>query len=114
MCVQFGPKGLSKNVWRPDLPLLQFDQLTTMDYTYLRCEIGTSTLSDHEPELYWDSTYAIVVSLMEHFPDRAPVEIGLEELIVMVESLPGYQDDTAMVTEQLLLDILTVWYEEAT
>lgn len=98
----------------PDLPLLQFDQLLSIDYTYSRCEIGTITLSDNEPELYWDSTYAIVVSLIEHFPDRAPVDVGLEELLAMVESLPGYQDDAAMVTEQLLLDILTVWYEEAT
>lgn len=71
-------------------------------------------MSENEPELYWDSTYAIVVSLMEHFPARAPVDVGLEELLQMVESLPGYQDDSALVTEQLLLDILTVWYEEAT
>ena len=26
----------------------------------------------------------------------------------------GFQDDPAQVTEQFLLDILTVWYEEAT
>lgn len=71
-------------------------------------------MSDHEPELYWDSTYAIVISLMEHYPGRSPVEVGLDELLAMVESLPGYRDDAAMVTEQLLLDILTVWYEEAT
>lgn len=71
-------------------------------------------MSENEPELYWDSTYAIVVSLMEYFPERAPVDVGLEELLQMVESLPGYQDDSALVTEQLLLDILTVWYEEAT
>ena len=71
-------------------------------------------MSEHEPELFWDSTYAIVVSLMEHFSDRSPIEVGLDELINMVESLPGFQDDSALVTEQFLLDILTVWYEEAT
>ncbi len=71
-------------------------------------------MSEHEPELFWDSTYAIVVSLMEHFSDRSPIEVGLDELITMVESLPGFQDDSALVTEQFLLDILTVWYEEAT
>ncbi|MCA9866793.1 MAG: Fe-S cluster assembly protein IscX [Anaerolineales bacterium] len=73
-----------------------------------------NALSDHEPELYWDSTYAIVVSLMEHYPDRPPTEVGLEELVTLVESLPGYRDDSALVNEQLLMDILTVWYEEAT
>lgn len=71
-------------------------------------------MSDHEPELYWDSTYAIVVSLMEHYPDRPPTQVGLEELVTLVESLPGYRDDSALVNEQLLMDILTVWYEEAT
>lgn len=71
-------------------------------------------LSDHEPELFWDSTYAIVVSLMERHPERRPVDVGLEELAVLVESLPGFQDDPVLVNEQMLLDILTVWYEEAT
>jgi FeS assembly protein IscX len=51
---------------------------------------------------------------MEHYPDRGPVDMGLAELVAMVESLPGYQDDSDLVNEQLLLDILTVWYEEAT
>ncbi len=71
-------------------------------------------MSDNEPELFWDSTYAIVVALMEHHPAREPIDVGLEELADMVESLPGFQDDPDLVTEQFLLDILTVWYEEAT
>ena len=71
-------------------------------------------LSEHEPELFWDSTYAIVVALMEYYPTRRPVDVGLEELTTLIESLPGFQDDPALVTEQFLLDILTVWYEEAT
>jgi FeS assembly protein IscX len=70
-------------------------------------------LSDHVPELFWDSTYAIVVSLMTHHPTRHPQDVGLEELAALVESLPGFQDDPALVNEQFLLDILTVWYEEA-
>jgi FeS assembly protein IscX len=71
-------------------------------------------LSNHEPELYWDSTYAIVVSLMTHYPDDHPEEVGLKKLTSLVESLPGFMDDPALVNDQFLLDILTVWYEEAT
>ncbi len=71
-------------------------------------------MTEHEPELYWDSTYAIVVALMEHHPQRRPEAVGLEELATLVESLPGFQDDPAPAAEQFLLDILTVWYEEAT
>jgi FeS assembly protein IscX len=51
---------------------------------------------------------------MDHHPGRRPDDVGLEELIALVESLPGFRDDSALVTEQLLFDILTVWYEEAT
>ena len=69
---------------------------------------------EHEPELFWDSTYAIVVSLMEHYPEQRPTDVGLAELAALVESLPGFMDDPAQATEQFLLDILTVWYEEAT
>ena len=66
------------------------------------------------PELYWDATYAIVVALMEHFPERNPETVGLDELAELVQSLPGFSDDPALVTERILLDIQVVWYEEAT
>jgi FeS assembly protein IscX len=65
-------------------------------------------------ELYWDSTYAIVVSLLQTHPELSPESVGLMELADLVESLPGFQDDPALVTERILLDIQTVWYEEAT
>lgn len=68
---------------------------------------------DPEPELYWDSTYAIVVSLLTHYPGIKPEHVGLEQLNRIVETLPGFVDDPALVNEQFLLDILTVWYEEA-
>lgn len=69
--------------------------------------------SIQEPELFWDSTFAIVTSLMTHYPDRRPESVGLSELGQLVESLPGFQDDPDLVNEQFLLDILSVWYEEA-
>ncbi|MBK7897371.1 MAG: Fe-S cluster assembly protein IscX [Candidatus Promineifilaceae bacterium] len=65
-------------------------------------------------QLYWESTYAITVALMTHYPERNPEDVGLQELAELVESLPGFDDDPAMVTERILLDIQTVWYEEAT
>jgi len=70
-------------------------------------------LDGRVPELYWDSTYAICVGLMEEYPDRHPEDVGLQELAALVESLTGFNDDPAMVTERILLDILNVWYEEA-
>lgn len=51
---------------------------------------------------------------MTQYPERNPEDVGLEELAQLVESLPGFDDDPTMVTERILLDIQTVWYEEAT
>ena len=70
-------------------------------------------MDGHVPELYWESTYAISVALMEDHPERNPEDVGLQELAELVAALPGFNDDPAMVTERILLDILNVWYEEA-
>lgn len=64
-------------------------------------------------QLYWDTTYAVAVALIEHYPDLDPVEVGLVELVGLVENLPDFADDTA-VTERMLQDIQITWYEETT
>jgi FeS assembly protein IscX len=51
---------------------------------------------------------------MTQYPERNPEDVGLDELAQLVEALPGFADDPAMVTERILLDIQIVWYEEAT
>ena len=66
------------------------------------------------PELYWDSTYAIAIALMEHYPQSDPEDVGLNQLAEFIVALPGFSDDPAMVTERILADIQIVWYEEAT
>lgn len=66
------------------------------------------------PELFWESTYAICVALLEQYPDRNPEAVGLQELAALVQSLPGFSDDPDMFTERMLLDIQNVWYEEYT
>jgi FeS assembly protein IscX len=82
-------------------------------YTYAILDDGSFSLSDQVVELYWDSTYAIAVALLEHHPQRGPEDVGLDEMAQLIENLPGFQDDPALATEQILLDIQTVWYEEA-
>jgi FeS assembly protein IscX len=74
---------------------------------------GSGPLTSPVHELYWDATYAIAVALMEYYPKYNPEEMGLNEIADLVVTLPGFQDDPTMVTEQILLDIQTVWYEEA-
>ncbi|MFO7683493.1 MAG: Fe-S cluster assembly protein IscX [Chloroflexota bacterium] len=65
------------------------------------------------PELFWDATYAIVIALMEHYPEIFPESVGLNEMAEMIERLPGFADDPALATERILMDIQIVWYEEA-
>ena len=71
-------------------------------------------MSISEPnELYWDSTYAIAISLLLHFPDRTPERVGLQELAELIQQLPGFSDDPELVNDRILQDIFIVWYEEA-
>lgn len=71
-------------------------------------------MQDEEPALYWDSTYAIALALIELYPDKLPEAVGLNELAELVEALPGFRDDPALVNERILFDIQITWYEEAT
>jgi FeS assembly protein IscX len=71
-------------------------------------------MSQDDLELYWDATYAVATALMESHPEVDPAGVGLEELEQMVERLPNFVDDPALVNERILLDIQITWYEEAT
>jgi FeS assembly protein IscX len=63
-------------------------------------------------ELYWDSTFEIVVALMEAYPDINLDEMGMEQLYQMVIALPDFADEPKMVNEIILRHILREWYEE--
>lgn len=71
-------------------------------------------ISEYRPALYWDSAFAIASALIENYPKVDPENVGLEELTSLVEQLPGFVDDSELVTDRILLDILVVWYEELT
>lgn len=62
--------------------------------------------------LHWDATYAIVLELMERYPEADVESIGLEQLNQMIISLPNFADEPEMVNDGILEDILGEWYEE--
>ncbi len=74
---------------------------------------GERPLGRQEIELYWDSTYAIAMEIIHHYPHLNPENVGQHELATLIENLPGFKDDPAQVTERILNDIHIVWYEEA-
>ncbi len=65
-----------------------------------------------QTQLYWDSTYEIVLALMENFPDENLDALGLDELNQRILGLPGFADDPAWANDAILKAILRDWYEE--
>ena len=63
-------------------------------------------------KLYWDATYAIAISLIQHHPQVDPEDVGVVELAEIIEALPNFADDPALVTERILQDIQIAWFEE--
>lgn len=62
--------------------------------------------------LYWESSYAIVLRLMEEYPDVDIDGIGTEQLFHWIIALPEFADDPSLVNEGILNEILRDWYEE--
>lgn len=71
----------------------------------------TSAKSNNAP-LYWESTYAIVLRLMETYPNVDIDSVGMEQLCQWVLALPEFADDPTLVNNGILSDILRTWYEE--
>jgi FeS assembly protein IscX len=64
-------------------------------------------------QLYWDSSYEIVLQLMESYPDVELDAVGLDQLYGWIIGFPNFRDDPEMVNEGILQAILREWYEEA-
>ncbi len=62
--------------------------------------------------LYWDSSYALALRLMEAHPDAQLAELTLRTLYAWVLALPEFADDPALVNDALLQSILQEWLEE--
>jgi FeS assembly protein IscX len=71
--------------------------------------MGVNSFSN---KLYWESSYEIVLSLMEAYPDLDVETVGMDQLRQLIVELPNFADDPALVNEGILKDILREWYEE--
>ncbi len=65
-----------------------------------------------DSELYWDSSYEIVLALIETYPDANLDDMTLDGLCQRILSLPGFADDPAWANDAILRAILRDWYEE--
>lgn len=62
--------------------------------------------------LTWDASYEIILALMEAYPDIDVESVGTEQLYQMILGLPNFVDDSALMYDGILNDILREWYEE--
>ena len=72
------------------------------------------TDADRPDPLYWESSYAIVLNLIERYPDADLDALGLDQLRAWIVGLPGFVDDPHWAHDDLLAAILREWYEEVT
>jgi len=63
--------------------------------------------------LFWDTSYEIVLALIEAYPDVEIDTVGIEQLREWIIALPNFADDPEIVTQDILQDILREWYEES-
>lgn len=62
--------------------------------------------------LYWDSSYDIVLTLIEVYPNVDLESVSLDELNQWILNLPNFADDPMLVNNAMLQSILREWYEE--
>jgi FeS assembly protein IscX len=62
--------------------------------------------------LGWESTYEIVLKLIETYPEAGPDSMGLQQLYELIIALPEFEDDPLLVNDGILNEILREWYEE--
>jgi FeS assembly protein IscX len=63
-------------------------------------------------KLYWDSSYEIVLSMIERYPEIELEQVGLDQLYQLIIALPNFADDPALANDGILNEILREWYEE--
>jgi FeS assembly protein IscX len=63
-------------------------------------------------KLYWDTSYEIVLALMEQHPQVDFETLGTEQLRQWIVALPDFADDPNIVTEEILNSIFQEWFEE--
>lgn len=88
----------------------------TSEFRVLATQQCESSVLEYEvmddSPLDWDSTYEIVLELIERYPDVDVHCLTLDDLNRRICDLPGFAGDPAWVNDKILRDILREWYEE--
>jgi len=71
------------------------------------------TVESDANALYWETSYEIVLRLVEVYPDADLDSMGLQQLKQYIITLPNFADDPDLANDGILSEILREWYEEA-
>ncbi|MCC6615137.1 MAG: Fe-S cluster assembly protein IscX [Anaerolineae bacterium] len=71
------------------------------------------TVDSSANALYWETSYEIVLTLIEVYPDADLDSMGLQQLKQYIITLPNFADDPDLANDGILSEILREWYEEA-
>ena len=62
--------------------------------------------------LNWESTYAIALELRRQHPDADLEQVSLRQIYQWTLALSDFEDDPALVNDDILSAIFQDWFEE--
>lgn len=62
--------------------------------------------------LNWESTYAIALELRRQHPDADLEQVSLQQIYNWTLALSDFEDDPALVNDNILSAIFQDWFEE--
>jgi FeS assembly protein IscX len=62
--------------------------------------------------LHWDSTFAIALALKSKYPDVNLEQVSLLQIYEWTTALEAFEDDPALVNDDILSAIYQDWFEE--
>jgi FeS assembly protein IscX len=62
--------------------------------------------------LHWDSTYAIALALKSSYPNANLEQVSLQQIYEWTTALKAFDDDPALVNDDILSAIYQDWFEE--
>jgi nitrogen fixation NifU-like protein len=74
--------------------------------------ISVTCAEQETKPLHWSEPETIAETLAQGYPELKPLDLSVPALFRRILSLPGFDDDPDLATEELLEKIQMLWYEE--
>jgi nitrogen fixation NifU-like protein len=75
-------------------------------------EVSPVACEEMDQPLHWSEPQQIAEALSSGYPDLDPLDLNIPALFRRILSLPGFDDDPDLATEEILEKIQMLWHEE--